>query len=51
MEELKNIKEKVNPAEIIYVADAMMGQDAVNVGSKFNEIIGIDGVIMTKMDG
>jgi signal recognition particle subunit SRP54 len=51
MEELKNIKEKVNPAEIIYVADAMTGQDAVNVGSKFNEIIGIDGVIMTKMDG
>jgi signal recognition particle subunit SRP54 len=51
MEELKKIKEKVNPAEIIYVADAMTGQDAVNVGSKFNEIIGIDGVIMTKMDG
>jgi len=51
MEELKKIKEKVNPVEIIYVADAMTGQDAVNVGSKFNEIIGIDGVIMTKMDG
>jgi len=51
MEELKNIKEKINPAEIIYVADAMMGQDAVNVGTKFNELIGIDGVIMTKMDG
>ena len=51
MEELKKIKEKVVPAEIIYVADAMTGQDAVNVGSKFNEIIGIDGVIMTKMDG
>ena len=51
MEELKKIKEKVNPAEIIYVADAMTGQDAVNVGSKFNELIGIDGVIMTKMDG
>ena len=51
MDELKNIKAKVNPAEIIYVADAMTGQDAVNVGSKFNELIGIDGVIMTKMDG
>lgn len=51
MEELKHIKEKVNPAEIIYVADAMTGQDAVNVGVKFNELIGIDGVIMTKMDG
>lgn len=51
MDELKNIKTRVNPAEIIYVADAMTGQDAVNVGSKFNELIGIDGVIMTKMDG
>jgi signal recognition particle subunit SRP54 len=51
MEELRRIKEKVNPAEILYVADAMTGQDAVNVGTKFNELIGIDGVIMTKMDG
>lgn len=51
MEELQKIKNKVNPAEIIYVADAMTGQDAVNVGVKFNEMIGIDGVIMTKMDG
>ncbi len=51
MEELQKIKSRVNPAEIIYVADAMTGQDAVNVGVKFNELIGIDGVIMTKMDG
>ena len=51
MEELRKIKEKVSPAEILYVADAMTGQDAVNVGTKFNELIGIDGVIMTKMDG
>jgi len=51
MEELQKIKNKVNPAEIIYVADAMTGQDAVNVGTRFNELIGIDGVIMTKMDG
>lgn len=51
MNELKNIKSRVNPAEIIYVTDAMTGQDAVNVGSKFNELIGIDGVIITKMDG
>ncbi len=51
MEELRRIKEKVSPAEILYVADAMTGQDAVNVGIKFNELIGIDGVIMTKMDG
>jgi signal recognition particle subunit SRP54 len=51
MKELSNIKEKVNPAEILYVADAMTGQDAVNVGAKFNDLIGIDGVIMSKMDG
>ena len=51
MDELKKIKARVNPAEIIYVTDAMTGQDAVNVGSKFNELIGIDGVIITKMDG
>ena len=51
MDELRKIKDKVNPAEILYVADAMTGQDAVNVGTKFNELIGIDGVIMTKMDG
>jgi len=51
MQELRRIRESVNPAEILYVADAMTGQDAVNVGAKFNELIGIDGVIMTKMDG
>ena len=51
MQELRRIKESVNPAEILYVADALTGQDAVNVGAKFNERIGIDGVIMTKMDG
>ncbi|KAF0157568.1 MAG: signal recognition particle subunit SRP54 [Syntrophaceae bacterium] len=51
MDELRKIKDKVNPSEILYVADAMTGQDAVNVGIKFNELIGIDGVIMTKMDG
>lgn len=51
MDELKRIKARINPAEILYVTDAMTGQDAVNVGSKFNELIGIDGVIITKMDG
>jgi len=51
MNELKAIKEKINPAEILYVADAMTGQDAVNVGAQFHKIINIDGVIMTKMDG
>ena len=51
MDELRKIKDKVNPAEILYVADDMTGQDVVNVGTKFNELIGIYGVIMTKMDG
>ena len=51
MDELKRIKDEVNPSEILFVADAMTGQDAVNVAGKFNELLGIDGVIMTKMDG
>lgn len=51
MDELKQIKAAVNPTEILFVADAMTGQDAVNVAGKFNELLGIDGVIMTKMDG
>jgi len=51
MEELRQIKSAVNPSEILFVADAMTGQDAVNVAAKFNELLGIDGVIMTKMDG
>lgn len=51
MQELKRIQEAVRPTEILFVADAMTGQDAVNVAGKFNELLGIDGVIMTKMDG
>jgi len=51
MAELRNIKEAVRPSEILFVADAMTGQDAVNVAGKFNELLGIDAVIMTKMDG
>ncbi|MGA3206817.1 MAG: signal recognition particle protein [Syntrophales bacterium] len=51
MDELKRIKDAINPAEILLVADAMTGQDAVNVAGKFNELLGIDGVVMTKMDG
>mgnify|MGYP000873827295 FL=1 len=51
MDELKKIKGMILPSEILFVADAMTGQDAVNVAGKFNEILGIDGVIMTKMDG
>ncbi len=51
MEELKKIKSLIIPAEILFVADAMTGQDAVNVAGRFDELLGIDGVIMTKMDG
>ena len=51
MDELKRIKDVIHPTEILFVADAMTGQDAVNVAGRFNEILGIDGVILTKMDG
>ena len=51
MEELQRIKSRVNPTEILLVIDAMVGQDAVNVASKFNEALEIDGVILTKLDG
>lgn len=51
MEELENIKEKANPAEILLVADSMTGQDAVNIAKSFNEKLNIDGIILTKMDG
>ncbi|MBE6807723.1 MAG: signal recognition particle protein [Ruminococcaceae bacterium] len=51
MEELKNIRSTVNPAEILLVVDAMTGQDAVNVASSFDEALGITGVILTKLDG
>ena len=51
MDELQRIKEAIHPAEILFVADAMTGQDAVNVAARFDERLGIDGVIMTKMDG
>jgi signal recognition particle subunit SRP54 len=51
MKELKDIKEAIKPKEIIFVADAMTGQDAVNIAKNFQEQIGIDGIILTKMDG
>lgn len=51
MDELKNIKTEVNPTEILLVVDAMTGQDAVNVAEGFNDALGIDGVVMTKLDG
>ena len=51
MQELKSIKETVHPHEILLVVDAMTGQDAVNVAAAFNGDLGIDGVVLTKMDG
>ncbi len=51
MEELREIKRQVKPKQILLVADAMTGQDAVNVAEKFNESLDINGVILTKMDG
>ena len=51
MDELVNIKEAVNVHQSILVVDAMTGQDAVNVAGTFNDKIGVDGVILTKLDG
>ena len=51
MTELKNIKSNVKPHEILLVVDSMTGQEAVNIAEKFNEDLGIDGVVLTKLDG
>ena len=51
MDELKNISDEVNPHEILLVIDAMMGQDAINVITGFNEALKLTGVILTKLDG
>lgn len=51
MDELVEIKGKVKPHEILLVVDALTGQDAVNVAEGFNEKLGVDGIVMTKMDG
>lgn len=51
MEELQNIKEAVNPREILLVVDSMTGQDAVTVAETFNEKLDITGVVLTKLDG
>jgi signal recognition particle subunit SRP54 len=51
MQELLEIKKAVSPQEIILVADAMTGQDAVNIAKTFEEKIGLDGIFLTKMDG
>jgi len=51
MDELKNIRERVNPTEILLVVDAMTGQDAVNVAQSFHSQMGLTGVVLTKLDG
>ena len=51
MQELKNVKSNVKPHEILLVVDSMTGQDAVNVADSFNGELGIDGIILTKLDG
>ena len=51
MNELKNIKSAVSPNEILLVVDAMTGQDAVSAATAFDEALGIDGVLLTKLDG
>jgi len=51
MSQLKQLKTIIQPTETLLVADAMTGQDAVNIAKAFNEEIGIDGIILTKMDG
>lgn len=51
MTEISNIKKAVNPQEILFVVDAMTGQDAVNTAKAFNDILNFDGVVLTKLDG
>ena len=51
MTELKNVKAEVKPHEILLVVDSMTGQDAVNVATSFNDALGIDGIVLTKLDG
>ncbi len=51
MLELREIKTRLKPKEVLLVADAMTGQDAVNIAKNFNERLGVDGIILTKMDG
>jgi len=51
MQELKNVKAAVEPQEILFVIDAMIGQDAVRVAKEFHDALGITGVVLTKLDG
>ena len=51
MQELKDVKKSVKPHEILLVVDSMIGQDAVNIAETFNNEVGIDGIVLTKLDG
>ena len=51
MEEIKNIRDKINPTEVLLVIDALSGQDAVNSAKAFDEAVNLDGIILTKLDG
>lgn len=51
MDEIKSLHNKLNPVETLFVADAMLGQDAVNTAKAFNDVLELTGVILTKMDG
>jgi signal recognition particle subunit SRP54 len=51
MDELRHVRDAVNPTDTLLVVDAMTGQEAVNVATSFNEAVGLDGVILTKIDG
>ena len=51
MQELKNLKSSIKPHEILLVVDSMTGQDAVNIADAFNKDLGIDGIVLTKLDG
>ena len=51
MQELQNIRDEVEPSEILLVVDAMTGQDAVNAANAFNDALGVTGVMLTKLDG
>ena len=51
MDEIENIKNAINPQEVLFVVDAMTGQDAVNTAREFNERLDFDGVVLTKLDG
>jgi signal recognition particle subunit SRP54 len=51
MDELRQIKKKVEPEEVLLITDAMTGQDAVNIASSFEEKVGLDGIFLTKLDG